>query len=156
MIEMSIPGHEIFKIEYLVCDVNGTLAVDGNLLPGMISTIGRLKEQLKVYLITANTHGNQQRITSELGVESINIERGQEAKQKGDFVTQLGEKKVIAIGQGANDVEMLKRAAIGICVLSEEGTSLDALLASDIIVQDGLQALKLVQNPMRMVATLRK
>lgn len=156
MIEMSIPGHDIYKIEYLVCDVNGTLAVDGYLLPGMISTIKSLKEQLKVYLITANTHGNQQNISSELGIEAIHIAKGQEAKQKGEIVSQLGEKKVIAIGQGANDAEMLKRAAIGICVLSEEGTSLEALLSSDIIVQDGLKALKLVQNPMRMVATLRK
>lgn len=156
MIEMSIPGHDIYKIENLVCDVNGTLAVDGYLLPGMISTIKSLKEQLKVYLITANTHGNQQNISSELGIEAIHIAKGQEAKQKGEIVSQLGEKKVIAIGQGANDAEMLKRAAIGICVLSEEGTSLEALLSSDIIVQDGLKALKLVQNPMRMVATLRK
>ena len=156
MIEMSIPGHDIYKIEYLVCDVNGILAVDGYLLPGMISTIKSLKEQLKVYLITANTHGNQQNISSELGIEAIHIAKGQEAKQKGEIVSQLGEKKVIAIGQGANDAEMLKRAAIGICVLSEEGTSLEALLSSDIIVQDGLKALKLVQNPMRMVATLRK
>lgn len=156
MIEMSIPGHKIYKIEYLICDVNGTLAVDGVLLPGLIDAIKNIKKQLKVYLISANTHGNQQQITNELGVESIYLEKGHEANQKGEFVTQLGESKVIAIGQGANDAEMLKRAAIGICVLSDEGTSIDALNSCDIVVQDGLKALKLIQNPMRMVATLRK
>ena len=32
MIEMNVPGRGIFQIEYLVCDVNGSLAVDGDLL----------------------------------------------------------------------------------------------------------------------------
>jgi P-type E1-E2 ATPase len=156
MIEMNIPGQGIFQIEYLVCDVNGTLAIDGILLPGMINAIKSIKDRVKVYLITANTHGKQDTISSALGIDTIIINKGQEAEQKGDFVSQLGENKVIAIGQGANDAEMLKKAVIGICVLSEEGTSINALNSSDIVVQDGLQALKLVQNPLRMVATLRK
>lgn len=156
MIELSIPGHAILKIEYLVCDVNGTLAVDGILLPGMISAIKTIKDRVKVYLITANTHGKQDSISTDLDVESIIINKGQEAKQKGEFVEKLGKEKVIAIGQGLNDAEMLKKAAIGICVLSEEGTSTKSINAADIVVKDGLQAIKLVQNPMRMVATLRR
>jgi P-type E1-E2 ATPase len=156
MIEMNIPGRGIFQIEYLVCDVNGTLAIDGHLLPGMINAIKSIKDRVKVYLITADTHGKQSAISTELGIEAISINKGQEAEQKGNFVTKLGENKVIAIGQGANDAQMLKKAAIGICVLSEEGTSIDALNSSDIIVQDGLQAIKLVQNPLRLVATLRR
>jgi len=63
---------------------------------------------------------------------------------------------VIAIGQGANDSSMLKEAAIGICVFSDEGTATEALISSDIVVKDGLAALKLIENPMRMVATLRR
>lgn len=156
MIEMSIPGRGIFQIEYLVCDINGTLATDGILLPGMINAIKNIKDRVKVYLITANTHGNQETISTALGIETILLEKGQESNQKGDFVTRLGGNKVIAIGQGANDAEMLKKAIIGICVLSEEGASIDALNSSDIVVQDGLAAIKLVENPIRMVATLRK
>lgn len=156
MIEMNIPGQGIFQFEYLVCDVNGTLAIDGVLLPGISTVINRIQDRLKVFLITANTHANQRSIDFELGIEAKIIQKGDESQQKRKFIFQLGPEKVIAIGQGANDAGMLKEAAIGICVLSEEGTSIDALMSSDVIVKDGLTALKLVQNPMRLVATLRK
>ena len=156
MIEMNIPGQGIFQIEYLVCDVNGTLAIDGVLLPGISSVMNRIQDRLKVYLITANTHAKQSKIDIELGIEAKIIQQGNESQQKKNFITQLGPEKVIAIGQGANDSGMLKEAAIGICVFSEEGTSIDALISSDIVVKDGLTALKLIQNPMRMMATLRR
>lgn len=156
MIEMNIPGQGIFQLEYLVCDVNGTLAMDGVLLPGISTAINKIQDRLKVFLITANTHAKQSNINFELGIEAKIIQKGNESQQKRNFITHLGPEKVIAIGQGANDSEMLKEAAIGICVFSEEGTSIDALMSSDIVVKDGITALKLVQNPMRMVATLRR
>ncbi len=156
MIEMNIPGQGIFQLEYLVCDVNGTLAIDGILLPGISTVIKKIQDRLKVFLITANTHAKQSGVNFELGIEAKIIQMGNESQQKRDFISQLGPEKVIAIGQGANDSGMLKEAAIGICVFSEEGTSIEALMSSDIVVKDGLTALKLVQNPMRMVATLRK
>lgn len=156
MIEMNIPGQGILQLEYLVCDVNGTLAMDGVLLPGISTVMKKIQDRLTVFLITADTHAKQSKINFELGIEVKIIQKGHEIEQKRNFITQLGPEKVIAIGQGANDSGMLKEAAIGICVFSEEGTSIDALMSSDIIVKDGLTALKLVQNPMRMVATLRK
>ena len=156
MIEMNIPGQGILQLEFLVCDVNGTLAIDGVLLPGISSLLREIQDRLQVYLITANTHGRQELIDSELGLQSVQIQRGHEAEQKSEFISQLGSEKVIAIGQGANDARMLKEAAIGICVLSEEGTSISAISSADILVSDSIKALKLIQNPMRMVATLRK
>ena len=156
MIELNIPGRGIFQIEYLVCDVNGTLALDGKLLPGVTSLIRKIQDRLKVYLITADTHAKQCFIDSELELQAKIIQKGQEASQKSEFINQLGAEKVIAIGQGANDSEMLKTAAIGICVLSEEGTALESILSADIVVKDELSALRLVYNPLRIVATLRR
>ncbi|MDO9085606.1 MAG: HAD family hydrolase [Anaerolineaceae bacterium] len=156
MIELNIPGRGIFQIEYLVCDVNGTLALDGKLLPGVTSLIRKIQDRLKVYLITADTHAKQYLIDSELELQAKIIQKGQEASQKSEFINQLGAEKVIAIGQGANDSEMLKTAAIGICVLSEEGTALESMLSADIVVKDELSALRLVYNPLRIVATLRR
>jgi P-type E1-E2 ATPase len=156
MIELNIPGRGIFQIEYLVCDVNGTLALDGKLIPGVKSLIRKIQDRLKVYLITADTHTNQNFIDSELGLQAKIIQKGQEAFQKSEFINQLGADKVIAIGQGANDSEMLKTAAIGICVLSEEGTALESILSADIIVKNEISALRLVLNPLRIVATLRR
>jgi len=63
---------------------------------------------------------------------------------------------VIAIGQGSNDAGMLQLAAIGICILSNEGTAIQALSAADILAKDIYQALELIEKPLRLVATLRK
>jgi soluble P-type ATPase len=51
---------------------------------------------------------------------------------------------------------MLESAGIGLCVLSKEGTAIEALLAADLVVPDIYAALELIENPRRLVATLRK
>lgn len=35
MINVDIPGSEIVHLDHLVLDVNGTLAIDGELIPGI-------------------------------------------------------------------------------------------------------------------------
>jgi soluble P-type ATPase len=45
---------------------------------------------------------------------------------------------------------------LGICVLSPEGTAVEALLASDLVAADIFTALDLLDRPMRIVASLRK
>jgi soluble P-type ATPase len=50
---------------------------------------------------------------------------------------------------------MLREAALGIAILSPEGTSTAALLASDLVTADIFSALDLFKNPMRIVASLR-
>jgi soluble P-type ATPase len=156
MIELNIPGQGIFQIEYLVSDVNGTLALDGALLPGVASIIRKLHERIKVYLITIDSHLKQNLIDSQISKKAKIIQKGQDALQKSEFVKHLGAINDIAIGQEAKDSQMLKTTATGICVLYEEGPFVDTMLSSDLVFPDGLSALKLIQNPLRMVATLRR
>jgi soluble P-type ATPase len=156
MIELNIPGKGIFQIDYIVCDVNGTLAVDGKLLPGVIGAIQRLSDRVKIYTLTANTHGKQEKIDLELGFPSRVIQKGHEIDQKRSFVENLDANRVIAIGQGANDSGMLEAAAIGICVMSIEGVDVETLLKADVVVPDIQAAFSLIENPLRLVATLRK
>ena len=75
---------------------------------------------------------------------------------KAKYVRQLGAASVVALGQGANDSGMLQEAAIGICVLSKEGLAVEALQAAEIVAPDVLTALALLDNPMRLVASLRR
>ncbi|MDO9349185.1 MAG: HAD hydrolase family protein, partial [Anaerolineales bacterium] len=63
---------------------------------------------------------------------------------------------VVAIGQGANDAEMLKAAALGICVMSAEGAAVETLTAADLVTADIFTALELLYKPLRIVASLRK
>jgi P-type E1-E2 ATPase len=86
----------------------------------------------------------------------VRIQPENEAEQKSKYVQQLGAGTVVAIGQGANDAEMLRSAALGICVLSSEGTAVETLLGADLTVADIYEALEILEKPLRIVATLRK
>jgi P-type E1-E2 ATPase len=156
MIELNIPGRETIELEYLVFDVNGTLAVDGLLLDGVTRAIKSLRDRLEVHLLTADTHGRQQAIDRQLNLQAVRVQPGSEAVQKADYVCKLGSQRVAAIGQGANDSAMLKEAALGICVLSVEGTAVETLLAADLVVPDIFAAFDLLEKPLRVVASLRK
>ncbi len=156
MIELRIPGRGILQLRHLVCDVNGTLAVDGELLPGVRQNLIRLGDRLTLHLLTADTHGRQAHIDAQLGVQAVRVHPGGEAEQKAEYVRQLGGEAVIAIGQGANDEGMLREAAIGICVLSSEGTAVASLLAADLVVPDIHTALDLLLHPARLIASLRR
>ena len=155
MIELNIPGRGRIQLEHLVTDVNGTLAVDSQLPEGLPRMIQDLRDRLSIHLLTADTHGRQHRIDQVLGLQAVRIQTGDEAEQKADYVRQLGSEKVVAIGQGSNDAAMLKSAAVGICILSTEGTAVETLLAADLFDPDIFTALELLEKPLRIVASLR-
>lgn len=156
MLEIDIPGRGEFHFNHLVSDVNGTLAVDGTLIDGLASRLARVGSVLTLHLLTADTHGKQDIIDQQLGLRSIRIQPGDEARQKADYVRQLGAETVIALGQGANDAEMLKAAGLGLCVLSVEGTAIEAMQSADILVPDIFRAMDLIEKPLRILADLRR
>ena len=156
MIELNIPGHETIKLEHLVCDVNGTLAIDGQLIEGVAKKLSFLRDRLTLHLLTADTHGQQKLIDQQLNIKASRIKSGDEAKQKAIYVNNLNPERVIAIGQGANDRLMLKTAKIGIAILSTEGLATESFLAANAIVPDINSALALIEKPLRLIATLRK
>ena len=156
MIELNIPGRGLIELEHLVCDVNGTLAVDGQLLDGLVRPLTMLRDRLNLHLLTADTHGRQDIIDRQLNLQALRVQPGDEARQKADYVRRLGAGRVVAIGHGGNEAAMLREAALGICVLSPEGVALEALQAADLIVPDIFAALELLEKPLRIVATLRK
>jgi len=156
MIELNIPGRGTIQIKHLVCDVNGTLAVDGQLQDGLARSLTSLRDRVTLHLLTADTHGRQDTIDQQLNIESVRIEQGHEAQQKAEYIKNLGCDQVAAIGQGANDATMLKNAAIGIGILSVEGIAVETLNAADLVTPNIYAALELFEKPLRIVATLRK
>jgi P-type E1-E2 ATPase len=156
MIELNIPGRGIIKLEHCVFDVNGTLALDGQLYDGLARRINMLRDRLEIHLLTADTHGRQVIIDQQLNLKAVRVVEGYEAEQKAEYVKKLDPDKVVAIGQGANDAAMLKVAAIGISLVSKEGIATETLLAADILVPDIYSAFELLEKPLRIVATLRK
>jgi P-type E1-E2 ATPase len=156
MIELNIPGRGRLQLEHLVCDLNGTLAVDGVLADGIVRKLYTLRDRLRIHLVSADTLGNLALIERQLKIEAVRIDSQAEAEQKAAYVRSLGAEQVAAIGQGANDAAMLKEAALGICVLSFEGTAVETLLAADLVLPGIFPALELFDKPLRIVSSLRK
>lgn len=156
MIELNIPGRGLIQLEHLVSDINGTIAVDGHLLEGVPRLITELQDRLEVHLLSADTHGCQSQIERKLNLKMVRIQPGGEQDQKAAYIEKIGAQKVIAFGQGANDAAMLKKAVIGICVLSAEGAAVETLNSADLVVPDIGTAFQLIQKPVRLVASLRK
>lgn len=156
MIELNIPGRGLIQLHHLVSDVNGTLALDGTLLPGVSIALLALGDRLELHLLTADTHGKQAAIDRQLGLQAVRIPAGGEAERKAAYVEQLGASSVIAYGQGANDAGMLRAAEIGIAVLSVEGLAGETLTSADLLVPDIQSGLALLERPLRLVASLRR
>ena len=156
MVRIQVPGAGVLEIEHLVLDVNGTIACDGRMLPGVAEGVAALGERLHIVAITADTHGTASRLRDELGIDVHVISAGGEGAQKRAFVESLGGVNVVAAGNGANDVEMLRASGVGVCVIGPEGAAGAALAAADVVVGDVTALFGLLEHPGRLVATLRR
>ncbi|PUU91522.1 MAG: haloacid dehalogenase domain-containing protein hydrolase [Halanaerobium sp.] len=156
MLNINIPGCKNLKVEKIVFDLNGTLACDGELIAGVKEGINRLAEEFELYVLTADTLGNAENLLKDLNVELVIIEGNDGSKFKADFVEKLGRKRVIAVGNGNNDAQMLKNAELGIAVIGPEGTARGALMGAELISREINDVFDLISNPERIRATLRK
>jgi soluble P-type ATPase len=155
MIRVEIPGKGFFEFEHFVTDFSGTLSEDGILLPEVKKKLNQLSEKLNVHVLTSDTFG---RAREELrGVNCILhiLEGGQHVVQKEHYVNNLGAERVAALGNGNNDVLMLKAAKLGIAVCLKEGCSKQAIEAARIFIMSPIDAIDLLLTPKRLIATLR-
>jgi P-type E1-E2 ATPase len=155
MLEIAITSRRVLRLEYLLLDVNGTLALDGQPIPGVRERLDRLSETLGIWLVSADTQGTLAALAASLKVKTRLLQPGDEAAQKAALVDELGAERVAAFGNGANDAAMLQRAALGIAVLGGEGLAAACVTAADVIAPDIKAALDLLLYPRRLVATLR-
>ncbi len=156
MICLDIPGAGKKEIQHIVFDYNGTIAIDGVLIPGVKEAIRSLSGRVVCHVITADTFGFVTQQVSDIDCEVVIIPAGDQARQKQQFIAGLGPENTLSVGNGANDVLMLKHAAIGIAVMQDEGVASAALLAADLVVKDILDVFALLKTPERLMATLRQ
>lgn len=152
MICIEIPQRGLLELQHAVFDINGTLAIDGRPIAGVVERLKSLAALLTIHALTAGTHGNLAELERDLGIP-LHIISGADDKTR--YVEQLGAESVIAFGNGTNDAGMLRRAAIGVAILSGEGVSLAALSAADVLTTGPLDAIDLVLHPKRLIASLR-
>jgi P-type E1-E2 ATPase len=163
LIRLQIPGWGTCELEHLVLDLNGTVALDGQVIPGVSDRLVALAAHLEVHLVSADTRGQAEETSKQLGCQLVRIEPRHEASQKRALVERLGAGQdarersgVAAIGNGVNDARMLSVAALGIAVLGPEGLAVETLRAGNVVVARIEDALDLLIHPQRLVATLRR
>lgn len=151
-----IPNHPTLRLRHAVLDYNGTLACDGRLKSEAGALLATLAKQLTVHVITSDTFGTVREQLSACDVTIKVLESGDHTGEKAEYIRQLGADGCAAVGNGSNDAQMLEAAALGIAVIGEEGCSSRALMQSDVICTDIADALALLVNENRLVATLRR
>jgi soluble P-type ATPase len=151
-VNLELPGASAKTFTDLVLDFTGTLSQDGKLLPEIAERLVEIATHLRIVVLTADTFGTARSQLQELPVQVQMIDQGAD---KAAFVRQLGAAHVIAIGNGRNDVAMVKLAGLGIAVIGSEGAAGELLGVADVVVQDVRDALDAITNPLRLKATLR-
>jgi soluble P-type ATPase len=155
MLAISIPGFRNLQLEYLVLDYNGTLACDGVLIKGVRERLERLAQDLHIHVVTADTFGKARAELAGIScqLEVLSVSSQDQAKRV--YVQRLGCERVVAIGNGRNDRLMLWASALGITITQQEGAAAGTLTAADVVVPTITDALDLLRNPLRLIATLR-
>ncbi len=149
---LPIPGGPLITVAYVMMDFTGTLSCDGVLLPGVAERIRAVRERARLIVATADTFGKAHSALEGLPVDLRFVEAGDD---KLELLMALGPHEVAAIGNGRNDVGMVRDAALGIAVLGSEGTCGDLLTVADVVVRDIRDALDLLLRPQRLSATMR-
>ncbi|HAE38699.1 MAG TPA: ATPase P [Candidatus Riflebacteria bacterium] len=155
MIEINVPGYANLSIGHLVLDYNGTLAVDGVLLPGVQQALNELAQRLCVHVVTADTFGRAQDELKNVNAKLTILGPEGQSEAKRDYVIALGKERTASIGNGRNDRLMLEASALGIALVQTEGSAAVTCQAADVICLSILDALALLQQPKRLIATLR-
>ena len=155
MIAIDIPGAQTLRIEHIALDYNGTLAVDGKLLPGVAERLRTLAEHVVIHILTADTFGSAAKELTGLPVTLRILPPEAQDEAKRIVVAGLSG-EVMAVGNGRNDVLMLREAALGVAIVQAEGASSAALREADVVSLSVVDALDLLLRPDRLRATLRK
>lgn len=156
MVVIDIPGFKTLTLKHLVLDFNGTLAIDGRLIEGVREKLASLSHQLDIHVLTADTFGSASRELEGLDLKINILNSKEQDTQKEDYVNRLGSEAVIAIGNGRNDMLMLRRAALSVALLQSEGIFAGLAENCHILCPSINEALNLISNPLRIIATLRR
>lgn len=155
MISTDIPGFGPLTLAHLVCDFNGTLALDGILIEGVAPRLQALAQHLKVHVVTADTFGSARSQLEGLPVTVHVIGATAQAEAKLAYIQSLDAATVAAVGNGRNDRAMLQAAALGLLLVQREGAAAESFIAADLVCTHACDALDLLLSPTRLAATLR-
>lgn len=153
--KIYIPGQGELQINHLVLDFNGTIALDGLILPNVRERLMELAKWVKIYVLTADSNGSAARECEGLPVNLHVIGKDNQREQKSSFVREIGP-FVAVLGNGVNDELMFRQANLSIAVIGKEGCATATMMASHIVVKEVIDGLDLLLMHHRLIPTLRK
>ncbi len=148
--EAEIPNHGRIMINSVLFDLNGTLGESGRVSEEVKHLLKRLADRYTVVVLSADTFGTLEEEFKDLPIRIERVSTGTEKRKVAE-----GYVPYAAVGNGNNDVAMLEGAELAFCVIGPEGATIDALLASDIVVRDVKDAIAMLLDERKLVATLR-
>ena len=154
MLTIKIPGREELPLNHLILDYNGTIAEDGYIIEGIAPKLEQLSKLLKIYVITADTHGTAAQRCDGLPLEVKTFPTTQVGAIKAREAEGLSG-GVACIGNGFNDIPMSDVCDLSICVIGPEGCCGALLSHADVVVRSIHDALDLLLKTDRLRATLR-
>ncbi len=142
------------ELSTIILDLNGTIAIDGQIVIGVKERIEKLKELgFKIYLFTGDQRGNAAMQAEKLGIE---VEKATTADEKETLTKKLDVDHTVAIGNGRIDIGTFKPCKLRIGTLQREGIHVGILEHIDILVPSINDALDLLINENSFNATMRK
>jgi soluble P-type ATPase len=156
MLEVDIPSFGKLVFKNVIFDYNGTIAKDGILIEGVLERLNRLSPIVHIHILTADTFGTVSNAFKGTGIDVKILTSEHGTEEKVAYLRKLGTDRTIAVGNGSNDSLMLKESLLGIAVIGAEGLARKALTDADLLFTDIFDVLDTLENPKRLVATLRE
>jgi soluble P-type ATPase len=158
-ITIEIPGFGKLQINAILSDYTGTLSFGGKLSPGVKDRLERLAQLIDVHVVTADTYGTAETELEGLPLICRKLEGPGEDVQKQRYAMELNPRCLASLGNGVNDrlhMKLVKEAGgLTIAVDNGEGCAHEALRHANIFVAGAINALDLLLEPTRLLATLR-
>jgi soluble P-type ATPase len=158
-ITINIPGFGKVQINSILSDYTGTLACGGKLVLGVKERLIRLAERVDIHVVTADSFGTAEEELKGLPLVCRRLKGEKEDVQKQRYAVELNPCYVASFGNGNNDrlhLKVVKEAGgLAIAVENGEGCALDAILNANVFVVGAVNALDLLLEPTKLLATLR-
>lgn len=155
-IKLTVQGRAPLVLNRVLMDFNGTLAKDGQLVTGVASRLHALSRELSLHVLTGDLHGSARQALSAISCTVDIVSPENQAIAKAQVLDQFGTAGSVVIGNGLNDVMILRNATLSIAVDNGEGLAVEAMMAADIVCHGIVPTLDLLLNPSRLVGTLRR
>lgn len=154
MILIERPGQDPLEIDHLLIDFEGTLAMDRRVHPKAKDKINLLSKRLKIYIFASEEKERVEEVLRRVRAEIVFLNQGNSSKQKLEFLKSLGGLRTAVIGNGIDDLPVVKEAALGMVIVGKEGASGALIQAANLVFTNVIDALDFLLKPLRQRATL--